>query len=299
MARRRLGDLMAQYYRVSPNFWKGRRNWSDREKLLAQYLLSCPHRNLEGLYWLPLAYVQADLGWPSRAVEDAVATLERDGFAAYDAEAQVMFVCKALKYQSPSTEKQVIGAVSSLERVPETVLWERFLSACADWAPRLADELAKQPGADPNATRIPFGSHSTGSGNASEPDSDIARTPSSNSSSNSEKAPQPPKGERQRDRVAFETAMTAWVRTHPVSDEMLTAWEPVATRLREAVDEATFALHLDALHLHADGDTATIGVRARQAAWIKARFLRTLEEAAGKPVELVECGCEIPVRAAA
>jgi|SRR5580704_14089394 hypothetical protein len=192
---------MAQYYRVSPNFWKGRRSWSDREKLLAQYLLSCPHRNLEGLYWLPLAYVEADLAWAPKVVRSCLQTISTDGFAAYDDDAEVLFLCKALSFQAPSSAKQLQGAISNLERVPKTALWDRFLKACDEWAPELAEKIRNSSQSHPNLIPV-----------RSETHSDIARTriSNSNSSSNSN-PPSPPNGGRQRERDRFEQELTDWV----------------------------------------------------------------------------------------
>lgn len=56
---------MARYYPVSPLYWSDSKvqSWSNETKMLGLYLLTCEHRNLEGLYRLPFAYVEADLGW--------------------------------------------------------------------------------------------------------------------------------------------------------------------------------------------------------------------------------------------
>lgn len=134
---------MAQYQRVSVKFWQDPevRRWPDRTKLLAQYLLTCPHRVMEGLYWLPLAYVQADVGWNADAVAKTMAELEAAGFAQYDPEAEVVFVCKALKYHRPGGAKQMKAAVTAVSDVPKTALLAGFLSAAAEWSPDLHEQL--------------------------------------------------------------------------------------------------------------------------------------------------------------
>lgn len=134
---------MARYYPVSPLFWSDRtaQQWSDREKLLALYLLTCEHRNLEGLYRLPLAYVEEDLGWTREDVEAAMETLRKDGFVRYDAATRVVFVVNALKYQAPKSARQVKGAIASLQEVPDTELFEEFLEAAQRWAPELYQAL--------------------------------------------------------------------------------------------------------------------------------------------------------------
>lgn len=169
---------MAAHYRISPNFWKTRRHWSDRQRTLALYVMTCQHRNLEGLYWLPAGYVQSDLGWPAKAVEDTMRFLEEDGMVAYDRQSEVLFLCKALRHQAPATDKQLIGAINELAQVPVTSLWDRFVVACESYAPKLANRI-----------RMELESHSNGIpnliANGLRSDSDIARTLSSNSNSSS------------------------------------------------------------------------------------------------------------------
>lgn len=139
---------MANYYRVSPKFWlfARRRGWTDAQTSLGLYLLTCEHRNLEGLYRLPKPYVAADLVWTAKKVEENIAVVLESGFAIYDDDAEMILIPKALKHQAPSTEKQVIGAVAQLERIPRTCLWDAFRMACQLHCPRLADAIeAKWP----------------------------------------------------------------------------------------------------------------------------------------------------------
>jgi hypothetical protein len=287
---------MAQYYRVSPNFWKGRRDWSDREKLLAQYLLSCPHRNLEGLYWLPLAYVEADLGWPAKVLRACLATLERDSFAAYDETAQVLFLCKALSFQAPTTEKQVTGALNSLERVPKTVLWDRFVDACERWAPKLSDELGNPSGSDTQ-------SHSNEIPMRSESHPDIARTLNSNSNSYSNsRPPDPPRGGRVRDREKWEKEFAAWLQAHPVTPELLEEWEPARISLAEVTGDQYVMSQLGLLHPHSFNDGVWLLGGPETPTLSMFRHLSegsSFKTAVGFDWELVTCRCELSKASAA
>lgn len=121
---------MADYFRVSPKFWRDSKTWGERNQIAALYLLTCDHRTTEGLYVLPKGYVIADLGWPPAAVDKAFKFLEREQFMAYDEHAEVVFVRNALKYQAPATKNQIEGAIRRLLRVPPTSLWRGFLMAC-------------------------------------------------------------------------------------------------------------------------------------------------------------------------
>ena len=44
-----------RYHKVSPRFWADEKvlRWNDDAKMLALYLLTCPHRTTEGLFRLP------------------------------------------------------------------------------------------------------------------------------------------------------------------------------------------------------------------------------------------------------
>ena len=136
---------MARYYPVSPLYWSDDKvsRWPDEAKLLALYLLTCPHRNLEGLYRLPIAYIQADLSWGEDEVYAGFEYVVEQGFAEYDYDASVVFLPKALKYHQPSTTPQVQGAINALQAVPDTRLYDSFLAAARDYAPRLYEALGE------------------------------------------------------------------------------------------------------------------------------------------------------------
>lgn len=146
---------MARYYTVSPRFWAEARRagWDDQTKNLALYFLTCTHRNLEGLYSLPKAYVAADLGWTSKVVDDTLDTLEADGFVQYDEQAEVVFVVKALKYHAPKSEKQIQGAIASLEALPATPLFMGFQASADTHSEGFAEELRDWLESHPELTR--------------------------------------------------------------------------------------------------------------------------------------------------
>lgn len=134
---------MASYRRVSPKFWQDPvvRGWSDQQKLFAQYVLTCPQRNTEGLFWLPKAYMATDLGWTLDKVETVLHDIARSGFMEYDDATETLWICKALRYQSPAGERQLAGAVNALADVPATPLFARFHEMCRDLCPTLAEKL--------------------------------------------------------------------------------------------------------------------------------------------------------------
>lgn len=130
-----------RYYRVSPRFWTRaeQKGWSDDMKLLALYLLTCPHRTTEGLYRMPKKYAQADLEWSPQRFTERLAELIRDGFCDYDDAAQVVLINGAMRYQSCANDNMAKGAAKRLAELPETRLTCDFKRL----AKRLDERLAK------------------------------------------------------------------------------------------------------------------------------------------------------------
>lgn len=130
-----------RYYKVGPAFWTDHAAWTDDERLLGLYVLTCPHRSTEGLFRLPVAYMAADLRWQEKRVRRALATLVAHDFIAYDDQAGVVLIVKALKWQQPSNPNGVKAAVKALRAVPPTVLATRFRGLAERFAERLAEGL--------------------------------------------------------------------------------------------------------------------------------------------------------------
>lgn len=136
-------DLTPVYYRVSPALWR-QRTWTDDMRLLACYLLTSPHRNIEGLFILPKGYVTGDLKWSSERLAEPFGRLAGDGFLGYDDDTDVCLIMKALKYQHPDNPNMVTSAVRRIVTVPETPLDEPFFMAAVQYYRPLAERLAER-----------------------------------------------------------------------------------------------------------------------------------------------------------
>jgi len=149
------------YNRIDPKFWTDPdvAGWSDDAKLLALYLMTCPHRTTEGLFRLPKPYAQADLQWSAERLAEPFAELLADrsgqpGFIAYDERAQVVLIRNAMKYQAPQNDNQVTAALRGLEALPPTFLTCEFRRLAERFCERLAKRLPEgfgQPIPDPPA----------------------------------------------------------------------------------------------------------------------------------------------------
>lgn len=130
-----------RYFKVGPTLWTDHPAWGDDERLLALYVLTCPHRATEGLYRLPCAYIGADLGWQEKRVRRALDALTRDDFIEYDYDAGVILIVSALKWQKPMNDNGVTAALKALETVPPTRLAARFRGLAEELADRLWQAL--------------------------------------------------------------------------------------------------------------------------------------------------------------
>jgi len=138
--------MSRSYWRIAPAFWGDEKvaTWNDDTRLLALYLLTCEHRTLEGLFRLPMGYIQADLGWSAERLAEPFAQLLRDGFIEYDATVRVCLVVNALSYQSPENPNQVAAGLKVLEELPETCLFARLFEQAQRCSQRFAEGLAQR-----------------------------------------------------------------------------------------------------------------------------------------------------------
>lgn len=148
-----------RYYRGSPTFWRDEVvvTWNDDEKLLALYILFTPHRNPEGIFYLPLSYISADLRWTLRKVQKAINKLITDRFIFFDAKTNLMLIRNALKYQVPENPNQAESVMRRVKELPSSPLLQEFLelaklhcyrkgagSAAQAFCVRLAEVLAQR-----------------------------------------------------------------------------------------------------------------------------------------------------------
>ena len=138
--------MAARYGTVSLTFWNDVkvRGWTDDGRVLALYLMTCPHRSFEGFYHLPLALASSDLGWSSERLTVALDELVSTDFCDADEPARVVFIVKALKYQQIRGRFSIQGALNSLSLVNGSPrLFGRLLNAADTYQPELAAEIRR------------------------------------------------------------------------------------------------------------------------------------------------------------
>lgn len=115
------------YSRVPGMYWPRTASWSDEVKLGGLFVLTCPHRTMEGIYRLPISYMAADLRWTVKKVSRVIASLTEEGFLRFDSKTNVMLIVDALKIQAPENENQAKSCLRRIANLPKTDLFAEFL----------------------------------------------------------------------------------------------------------------------------------------------------------------------------
>lgn len=117
------------YTRVESRFWQDEkmRAVSDDARYLMLYLLTSPHRNILGFYFLPSPYACFDLGWDEKRFDKGLQELIQTGSVKYDSNTHVVLVQNYLKHNPLENPNQVKSAIDKLEEIPQTPLFQGFL----------------------------------------------------------------------------------------------------------------------------------------------------------------------------
>jgi hypothetical protein len=132
---------MRAYGKVTPRFWTGPtgrriRAAGPATQVVALYLLTSPHANMLGLYYLPLPYVCHETGLSPGTVTEAVAALEAGDFCRYDPATEFVWVVEMARYQVGERlaprDKRVSGVARALARLPENPFKGPFVQRYGD-----------------------------------------------------------------------------------------------------------------------------------------------------------------------
>ncbi len=95
---------MREYATVSPVFWTGQTGRRLKQAgpdamLVAMYLVTSPHSNAMGMFYLPTLYISHETGLTLEGASKALARACEEGFCAYDDEAEVVWVFEMARFQ--------------------------------------------------------------------------------------------------------------------------------------------------------------------------------------------------------
>lgn len=140
--------MTARYNVVYSRLWasSGFRSWSEDGRTAALYLLTCPARNTEGFFRLPMPLAAHELQWSIERVQAAFAELEAAEFIAVDPDADLVWLVNAVAWNMPKGPKRIKGAVNALSELPSSALRSSYLVKCRSTCPELAEAITAHLG---------------------------------------------------------------------------------------------------------------------------------------------------------
>ncbi|MCT0124124.1 hypothetical protein KUA00_03735 [Proteus mirabilis] len=128
---------MRDYGKVSPQFWIGKTGKEIREKghealIVSMYLLTNPHANMIGMYYLPIIYMAHETGLGLEGASKGLLRCIEAGFCHYDEDAEVVWVIEMAKYQIASSLKPSDNRCIGIQREYDSQPKNQFLSMFYD-----------------------------------------------------------------------------------------------------------------------------------------------------------------------
>ena len=113
---------MSKYSIIQNKIWHDDtfRNQSDNAKTLFLYLLTSPHINMLGYYFLPKEYMKYDLNWSIEKTENILTELKNNFSVYYDEKNQIVFIKNYLKYNPLYNTNQAKGAIKIIDEFAKT-----------------------------------------------------------------------------------------------------------------------------------------------------------------------------------
>ncbi len=123
---------MRNYGKVLPTFWMGKTGKEIKKRGLstqvtALYLMTCPHANMIGVYYLPLSYLSHDTDIPFKEASKAIHSLEEIDFCTYDFSAEYVWIHNMALYQVGNKLKPQDNRVKNINEIYEKLPNLQFL----------------------------------------------------------------------------------------------------------------------------------------------------------------------------
>jgi hypothetical protein len=131
---------MRDYGKVSPKFWigptgKALRKHGLEAQLVALYLLTCPHANMLGLYYLPRAFMAHETGLGFEGASKGLQGCVEAGFCCYDDDSEMVWVMEMARFQIADKlqgkDLRIKGVQNEYESLPANPYLGRFYAMYA------------------------------------------------------------------------------------------------------------------------------------------------------------------------
>ncbi|MFN3731319.1 hypothetical protein [Comamonas testosteroni] len=140
---------MRDYGKVHTAFWSSSSigELSEDARMLALYLLTCPHGTIAGVFRIPDGYACEDLKWSSERVAEGFAELFRKGFANRCETTKWVWVVKHFDWNPLENPNQRKSAVKVALQIPVGCAWKiDFMRVCGEIMGLSPEEIANHCG---------------------------------------------------------------------------------------------------------------------------------------------------------
>lgn len=133
---------MREFCKVYPQIWIGNTGRKIKQhgietQLLTQYLISSPHANMTGIYYLPISFIAHETGLSLQAISKGMRVLNELDFCSYDENKEYVWIHNMAFYQIGSQLKPSDNRVKYVNNyyksLPQLIFldafYERYLSA--------------------------------------------------------------------------------------------------------------------------------------------------------------------------
>ncbi|BAE74453.1 hypothetical protein SGGMMB4_02686 [Sodalis glossinidius str. 'morsitans'] len=126
---------MRDFGKVSPQFWIGKtgrdlKKMGPEALIVAMYLLTSPHSNMLGLYYIPVQHIAYETGLGMEGASKGLQGGVETGFCHYDFESEMVWVIEMAKYQIGAylkpKDNQCLGIQRLYDSLPENYLLSMF-----------------------------------------------------------------------------------------------------------------------------------------------------------------------------
>lgn len=117
---------MRDYGKIHSSFWTSQtiRTMSEDARMLAAYLLTCPHGTISGAFRLPNGYICDDMQWTSERVAEGLVELLNKGFSNRCETTQWIWIKKHFQWNKLENPNQVKSAVKVAMSIPDECVWK-------------------------------------------------------------------------------------------------------------------------------------------------------------------------------
>ncbi|MDC4397626.1 hypothetical protein OHV36_02505 [Acinetobacter baumannii] len=127
---------MRDYGKVSPHFWTGTTGKKLRQTpeglIVAMYLMTSPHANMLGLYYMPLLYIAHETGLGFEGASKGLQSACEAGFCSYDEATETVWVHEMARFQVAESLKPADNRCKNVQKEYDSLPSSPYLSSFFD-----------------------------------------------------------------------------------------------------------------------------------------------------------------------